>query len=67
MFILFLKKNIKYNIDGITNEIIITNEITDGKNPLKSFRKYENNYITLPLTNIDEITDRLNPSKSSRE
>jgi hypothetical protein len=27
----FLKKNIKYNIEGITNKIIITNEITDIK------------------------------------
>jgi hypothetical protein len=63
----FLKKNIKYNIEGITNKIIITNEITDIKSPLKSFRKCENNYMTLQLTIADRIADRLNPLKSSRE
>jgi len=69
MFFLFhfLKKNIKYNIEGITNKIIITNEITDIKSPLKSFRKCENNYMTLQLTIADRIADRLNPLKSSRE
>jgi hypothetical protein len=69
MFFLFhfLKKNIKYNIEGITNKIIITNEITDIKSPLKSFRKCENNYMTLQLTIADRITDRLNHLKSSRE
>jgi hypothetical protein len=67
LFISFLKKNIKYNIDVITNKIIITNGITDGKSLLKSFRKGGNNYMTLQLTIIDGITDRLNPLKSSRE